>query len=130
MSTARPGPAGRPGLTARRVSFAAERRRFTWRLLLPTLAVLMVVTLLPTLYLLVTSFTPLNLTRPETAWDFSTPLANYRLLLQDQRLHDSLWTQAKLSFWTVGLAARPGLRLRPAAERARQASCRRCARSS
>ncbi len=92
------GPGDRPA-----VSFAAERRRFTWRLLLPTLAVLMVVTLLPTLYLLVTSFTPLSLTRPETAWDFSTPLANYRLLLQDQRLHDSLWTQAKLSFWTVGL---------------------------
>ncbi len=63
----------------------------------------MVVTLLPTLYLVVTSFTPLNLTQPDTAWDFSWPLVNYRLLLEDGRLHDSLWTQAKLSFWTVGL---------------------------
>ena len=80
-----------------------ERQRFYLRLLWPTLAVLMVVTLLPTLYLIVTSFTPLDLTRPETAWNFSKPLGNYNLLLEDGRLHDSFWTQAKLSFWTVGL---------------------------
>jgi len=83
--------------------FADLRRRFYWYLLWPTLAVLMVVTLAPTLYLVVTSFTPLNLTLPQTAWDFSQPLVNYGLLLEDGRLHDSLWTQAKLSFWTVGL---------------------------
>src|SRR5918996_1625725 len=82
---------------------APPRRRFTWYLLWPTLAVLMVVTLLPTLYLIATSFTPLNLTLPATAWDFHQPLINYQLLLDDGRLHDSLWTQAKLSFWTVGL---------------------------
>jgi multiple sugar transport system permease protein len=85
------------------VGFADLRRRFYWHLLWPTLAVLMVVTLAPTLYLIVTSLTPLNLTLPQTAWDFSRPLGNYRLLLEDGRLHDSLWTQAKLSFWTVGL---------------------------
>ena len=79
------------------------RQRFYMRLLRPTLAVLMVVTLLPTIYLLVTSLTPLDLTRPETAWNFATPLNNYELLLEDGRLHDSFWTQAKLSFWTVGL---------------------------
>ena len=83
--------------------FADLRRRFHWYLLWPTLVVLMVVTLLPTLYLIVTSFTPLNLTLPETAWNFGQPLINYQLLLEDGRLHDSLWTQAKLSFWTVGL---------------------------
>jgi multiple sugar transport system permease protein len=83
--------------------FADLRRRFYWYLLWPTLVVLMVVTLLPTLYLIVTSFTPLNLTLPATAWNFSQPLVNYQLLLEDGRLHDSLWTQAKLSFWTVGL---------------------------
>src|SRR5919106_169539 len=83
--------------------FADLRRRFYWYLLWPTLAVLIVVTLLPTLYLIVTSFTPLNLTLPGTAWNFSQPLVNYGLLLEDGRLHDSLWTQAKLSFWTVGL---------------------------
>jgi multiple sugar transport system permease protein len=85
------------------VGFADLRRRFYWYLLWPTLAVLMVVTLAPTLYLVVTSLTPLNLTLPQTAWDFSQPLVNYGLLLEDGRLHDSLWTQAKLSFWTVGL---------------------------
>jgi len=80
-----------------------QRQRFYMRLLWPTLAVLMVVTLLPTIYLIVTSLTPLDLTRPETAWNFVTPLNNYQLLLEDGRLHDSFWTQAKLSFWTVGL---------------------------
>ncbi len=92
-----------------RASFADQRRRFSWYLLWPTLVVLLVVTLLPTLYLLVTSFTPLNLTEPQTAWDFSRPLVNYGLLLEDGRLHDSLWTQAKLSFWTVGLQLVLGL---------------------
>ncbi len=92
-----------------RVTFADQRRRFSWYLLWPTLVVLLVVTLLPTLYLLVTSFTPLNLTQPATAWDFSRPLVNYRLLLDDGRFHDSLWTQAKLSFWTVGLQLALGL---------------------
>ena len=38
---------------------------------------LTIVTLLPSLYLLATSFTPLNLTNPETQWDFSHPLVNY-----------------------------------------------------
>jgi multiple sugar transport system permease protein len=84
-------------------TFAEHRQKFYWYLLWPTLAVLMVVTLLPTLYLIVTSLTPLNLTRPETAWDFSQPFKNYAVLLEDRRLHGSLWVQAKLSFWTVGL---------------------------
>ena len=49
----------------------------------PSLAVLALITLLPSLYLLATSFTPLNLTRPETQWDFSQPLESYRQLLAD-----------------------------------------------
>ena len=60
-----------------------------------------VVTLLPMLYLFVTSFTPLNLTRPDTAWDFSDPFVNYRLIGEDRRLIDSMWVQVKLSFWSV-----------------------------
>ncbi len=82
-------------------SFLARRERFFWWLLLPTLAVLGVVTLLPMLYLFVTSFTPLNLTRPDTAWDFSDPFVNYRLIGEDRRLIDSMWVQVKLSFWSV-----------------------------
>jgi multiple sugar transport system permease protein len=90
-------------------AFERQRQRFFWLLLAPVLAILAVVTLLPTLYLLVTSFTPLNLANPATAWDFSDPLVNYRTLLTDDRLHNSLWVQAKLSFVTVVLQLLFGL---------------------
>jgi multiple sugar transport system permease protein len=90
---------GRP----RRTGLVRERRRFLAWCLAPSLAVLFVVTLAPMVYLVVTSFTPLSLTNPATAWNFSQPLLNYRLLLSDQRFLNSLWVQAKLSFWTVTL---------------------------
>jgi multiple sugar transport system permease protein len=77
-----------------------QRRFFVW-CVAPSLAVLALITLLPSLYLFVTSFTQLNLTRPETQWDFSQPFESYRQILADSRLHHSLWVQAKLSFWTV-----------------------------
>ena len=77
----------------------------------PSLAVLALITLLPSLYLLATSFTPLNLTRPETQWDFSEPLTSYRQLLADERLGNSVWVQIKLSFWTVALQLLIGLAL-------------------
>src|SRR5207245_449258 len=86
---------------------AALDRRFHWWCLAPTLAVLAVVTLLPTLYLLATSLTPLNLTQPRTAWDFSQPGRNYTFLAADGRLHGSFWVQLKLSAWTVGLQMLP-----------------------
>jgi multiple sugar transport system permease protein len=78
-----------------------QQHRFFVYCVAPSLAVLALITLLPSLYLLATSFTQLNLTRPETQWDFSEPLESYRLLMSDTRLHNSLWVQAKLSFWTV-----------------------------
>jgi len=62
-----------------------------------------VITLAPIVYMVVISFTPLSLTNPATAWRFDQPLLNYRLLLSDERFLNSLWVQAKLSFWTVGL---------------------------
>src|ERR671912_768520 len=73
--------------------------------------VLALVTLAPALYLLVASLTPLDLTRPETIGDFSRPLGNYAEMLGDRRLHNSVWVQAKLSFWTVGLQMAIGLGL-------------------
>jgi multiple sugar transport system permease protein len=85
----------------RPVGFSRQQRRFFVLCVAPSLAVLAVITLVPSLYLLATSFTQLNLTRPETLWDFSQPLESYRQLLSDSRLHNSLWVQAKLSFWTV-----------------------------
>lgn len=84
-------------------SFTRLQNRFYWYCLWPSLAVLIVITLLPTIYLILTSFTPLDLTRPETAWNFSEPFAQYQLLLEDTRFHNSLWVQIKLSFWTVAL---------------------------
>ncbi len=81
--------------------FEEQRRRFYSNLLLPALVALMVVTLLPTIYLVVVSLTPLDLARPETHWDFSRPFAQYENVLNDSRLHNSLWVQAKLSFWSV-----------------------------
>jgi multiple sugar transport system permease protein len=101
MST-RVAPAAASAAAPPARSFADLQRRFTWYCLGPALAVLIVVTLAPTLYLLATSFTPLDLSQPDTAWNFSRPLLNYGLLLDDARFHNSLWVQAKLSFWTVG----------------------------
>lgn len=98
-------------ISSPRATFAARQRRFFAYCLAPSLAVLAVITLLPSLYLLATSFTPLNLTRPETQWNFSHPLQSYRELLADARLGNSLWVQAKLSFWTVSLQLLIGLAL-------------------
>jgi multiple sugar transport system permease protein len=88
---------------ARRISLRRQRNWFLVWCLAPALVVLVVVTLAPTVYLVLTSFTPLNLTNPVTAWNFDQPLLNYRLLLSDTRFQNSLWVQAKLSFWTVTL---------------------------
>ncbi len=99
-----PTPAGRA-----EAGFDRQRRAFFRWCLAPSLAVLMVVTLLPTLYLALTSLTPLNLANPATQWDFSRPAGNYVLLLSDARFHNSLWVQAKLSFWTVSLQLILGL---------------------
>jgi multiple sugar transport system permease protein len=89
--------------------FDLQQRRFFALCVAPSLAVLAVITLLPSLYLLVTGFTPLNLTRPETQWNFSTPFNNYDIIRTDKRLHNSVWVQVKLSFWTVLLQVLIGL---------------------
>jgi multiple sugar transport system permease protein len=86
-----------------------ERRQFFLALLLPALVVLAVVTLAPFAFLLATSLTPLNLTRPATWWDFGAPLRNFERLLDDGRFFNSLGVQARLSFFTVGLQLLLGL---------------------
>lgn len=67
------------------------------------------ITLLPALYLLLTSLTPLNLTRPETAWDFSAPWANFAELVADERFTNSVGVQVRLSAATVALQLVAGL---------------------
>jgi multiple sugar transport system permease protein len=93
------------------MSFSQQQHRFFAFCVAPSLAVLAVITLLPSLYLLATSFTQLSLTRPETLWDFSEPLESYRQLWADTRFHNSVWVQIKLSFWTVLLQLLIGLGL-------------------
>jgi multiple sugar transport system permease protein len=90
-------------VTRRQISLRSQRRWFLTCCLAPSLAVLFIVTLVPMAYLLLTSFTPLNLTNPATEWDLRHPLLNYELLPTDRRFLNSLWVQAKLSFWTVSL---------------------------
>ena len=79
--------------------------------LLPAVFVLAAITLGPTIYLLVTSLTPLDPVHPKSALDFTDPLGNYRALFEDARFGNSLWVQAKLSVATVGLQLGLGLGL-------------------
>lgn len=87
-----------------------ERRRRSFMMgLAPALIVLALVTIAPALYLVVTSLTPLNLTLPNSLWDFSHPVANYTDLMDDPRFITSVWIQAKLSLATVVLQLLIGL---------------------
>ena len=86
-----------------------KQRQFVYGTL-PAMVVLIAVTVLPALFLLTTSFTPLDLTRAETTmWDFSQPMVNYGTLLTDNRFTDSLQKQAILSIATVSLQLLIGL---------------------
>jgi multiple sugar transport system permease protein len=79
----------------------AARRSFDRWALAPSLVVLFLIAVLPAIYLLVTSLTPYQLVEPSSATDFSAPLRNYRLLPGDPRFVNSLFVQARLSFWGV-----------------------------
>ena len=79
----------------------AERRSFVRWALAPSLIVLLLIAVLPALYLFAASLTPFQLTEPGSATNFAAPLRNYRLLPGDPRFINSLWVQAKLSFWSV-----------------------------
>ena len=87
-----------------------ERRRRSFLLgLIPALAVLAAITVAPAIYLVLTSLTPLNLTLPDTAWDFSEPQINYVELWEDPRFVHSVVVQVKLSAGTVALQLLAGL---------------------
>ena len=77
--------------------------------LLPALLVLVAITLGPTIYLIVTSLTPLDPVHPHSAVDFSDPIGNYRALIADGRFLNSLQIQLKLSVATVALQLAIGL---------------------
>ncbi len=77
--------------------------------LAPALIVLTLITLGPAIYLVVTSLTPLNLVNPQSAFDFSHPLGNYKDALTDSRFLNSVWVQVELSSATVVLQLAVGL---------------------
>lgn len=85
-----------------------RRRAFFWGLV-PALFVLAAITVAPAIYLFITSLTPLNLTMPQTAWDFSAPHYNYMDLWEDERFLRSAWIQVQLSTATVTLQLLMGL---------------------
>jgi len=89
----------------------AEQRRAFLLGLSPSLAVLLVITLVPAAALLVASFTPLSLTDPAATFRFDDPLVNYRQLLQDNRFLGSIAVQFKLSASSVALQLLVGLGL-------------------
>ena len=91
----------RPAASPARASWSRARRRMFAAFVVPAVGILVVVTVLPLLYLVVTSFTPLDLTDPASRrW---SGLANYRQLAGDARFWNSVWVQGQLSFWTVSL---------------------------
>ena len=77
--------------------------------LAPALIVLTLITVGPAIYLVITSLTPLNLVNPQSAFDFSHPLGNYKDALTDSRFLDSVWVQTELSGATVVLQLAMGL---------------------
>ena len=93
----------------RKGGWEAQRRRAFMLGLAPALLVLGAITIAPGIYLFLTSLTPLNLTMPNTAWDFSFPHGNYIDLFDDPRFTHSVWVQVKLSVATVSLQLLVGL---------------------
>jgi multiple sugar transport system permease protein len=77
--------------------------------LAPALIVLTLITVGPAIYLVITSLTPLNLVNPQSAFDFSHPLGNYKDALTDSRFLNSVWVQTELSGATVVLQLAMGL---------------------
>jgi multiple sugar transport system permease protein len=81
--------------------WVAQRQRSFLLGLTPALVVLCAITIVPAIFLVLTSLTQLNLALPDTAWDFSNPAGNYIELFEDPRFSRSVWVQVKLSLATV-----------------------------
>jgi multiple sugar transport system permease protein len=96
-------------MPARRLGWGAQRQRSFLLGMAPAVLVLALITIAPAIYLVLTSLTPLNLTLPGTAWDFSAPAGNYLDLAEDPRFTRSVWIQVKLSLATVVLQLLVGL---------------------
>ncbi|MGB6105141.1 MAG: sugar ABC transporter permease [Pusillimonas sp.] len=91
------------------LSWQETRSRAFFLGLAPSLCVLGLITLIPTIALLVVSFTPLSLTDPAATFNFDDPLVNYRQLLGDARFMNSIGVQLRLSLSSVVLQLLLGL---------------------
>lgn len=103
-------PAGSSPATGARPTVPSTEHERSLRLaLVPALAVLTGVTILPFIFLVAVSLTQFDLARPETWADFSRPLAGYQRAARDGRFANSLVVQAQLSIATVTLQLGLGL---------------------
>lgn len=98
-----------PDQARRRRTWEHSQHRMFWLCLTPSLVVLLIVTLAPFAYLLATSATALDLTKPDSLHFVGAE--NYLQLLRDARFFNSVGVQARLSFWTVSLQLLLGLGL-------------------
>lgn len=96
-------------LAAASPGWAERRDRELFRGLVPALLVLALLTAGPSLYLVLTSFTPLNLAVEGTAWNFSRPFENYESMMSDRSFIHSVGVQVKLSLASVVLQLTSGL---------------------
>ncbi|MCE0800613.1 sugar ABC transporter permease [Buttiauxella sp. S04-F03] len=85
----------------RKTNWRSQQRNAWLAGLMPSIILLVVITLLPAMALVITSLTPLSLTNPQETFNFSDPLINYRQLLEDPRFLNSIITQIKLSLVSV-----------------------------
>lgn len=105
-----PGPAHAAIAQSRQPWWRVEKGQGTYlAYLAPTVAILFVVTVLPLIYLFVTSFTALDLTKPDSFRFIG--LDNYTRAFDQDRFWNSIWVQVQLSFWTVSLQLLIGLGL-------------------
>jgi multiple sugar transport system permease protein len=93
------------------ISWEASRRHAFLAALSPALLVLGLITIVPTVALLVVSLTPLSLTDPAGSFHFDDLLGNYRSLMSDMRFLNSIGVQIKLSLSSVALQLLAGLGL-------------------
>jgi len=91
-------------------SWKHEQARFFRSLLMPSVILLTMITILPILYLILTSFTSWDLSRPGSLQFID--IQNYvRIFTKDKRFWNSVIVQLKLSFMTVPAQVILGLAL-------------------
>lgn len=92
------------------LNYRDDQARYYRRLLIPSLVILTLITILPVLYLIVTSFTSWDLSRPGSLQFIG--LRNYiRIFAEDNRFWNSVIVQVKLTLMTVPAQIITGLGL-------------------